>query len=181
MKRKVSAFLAMALLLSSLGDARLTAYGSAGMEGYAALERSEDDDWEDEELETTAAVDAFTLDYDQTLDKFILRYTLSGAVSYVKIYMDGRILENEYDKNATSYEYFPEDPEDKTFEFYIIPCEKRVVDGVETEVEGEPSELLDYTVPVKDAVLKEKGVTADYDMLPDGRMGRDRDRLRGRL
>ena len=56
-------------------------------------------------LETEAAVNDFTLEYQEAEDVMVLKYQLNAAVSYVDILVDGRPVETDYSKVYTSYSY----------------------------------------------------------------------------
>lgn len=114
-------------------------------------------------LETEAAVNDFTLEYQEAEDVMVLKYQLNAAVSYVDILVDGRPVETDYSKVYTSYSYeLPNDAEGKEYTFQVIPYELRTADGKEVEIVGTPSEEKEYEIPYKQAVFTE--VDADYDL-----------------
>lgn len=183
MKKLFSILLAVSILITSLEGGMVTAYADGEPQtnerDNAADEEDntkdeddntadEDDNTADEEAVTTAEVTSLTYKYDAEKEDFILSYTLAGDVDYVDIYMidenGTKVIEEKYNKNATIYTYSPEDPEGNTYQFKVVPCEVKLVNGVEKEIEGVSKTTEPYYVEFKKAEIFDKGIYVDYDI-----------------
>ncbi len=162
LKRRVSLFLAVAMALSAMVSNGL----SANAKGIASLEAMSETSMTPEGPEITpqepdltpgepdADSDASLLDlklsYQEEKDMISLSFQASGH-AYVKIYANGRVLEEEY--TGTVYDC-TDIEEGKDYLFLVMPYDKENRAGT--------GKQISFSVPYKKAVLED--IDVDYNL-----------------